>query len=254
MKKISSVVFLILSVVLVACSIKVTKRGGVNPSAKQDSDQGQTEEEIKAEADAVLDALKTKRDDYHNKMEDLRTKFKEKDPTKRNSVSMPGGLLGSIDREKIYASLGYDNEAIGKLNSVIGMLQLNDSVNNRDKERETVTNVLTMLVELDDATEKILDKHLTEDSLEKIKQDNKKLKRLDKELKAFTNKRNAFIKSIKTLIKEAASKADEAGVRAELDKVTNTTIGVTTPGEAGYYHSTISAIKANEINIGILVK
>ncbi|WKC58680.1 hypothetical protein [Borrelia sp. P9F1] len=270
MKKFSIMFFLVLVVALVACKQEEPGNGGAGagdqPQADGSGGKELTPEQIaaaKKEKDAAeaeklarekaLTALKDELTKYKKTMADAKKAFDAK--TGKNEVTVPSGLTGvtAADKEKIQSSLGYNDDTHKELNDTITALNLTSG--GKDAEKKTVSDVLKMLVDLDDATKKILDEHLKAENLAKIENDKTKIEKADKELKAFIASRDAFIASAQKTIKAAeAAKATAANAKRELDKIADKTKNTAKADETGYYHVTVKAIEKNATALEDLVK
>ncbi|WKC58681.1 hypothetical protein [Borrelia sp. P9F1] len=264
MKKFSIVFYLVLIISLVACDQEtqgnsVTPGPGNQPQADGSGSKELAPEQIaeaeKLARETALTALKDKITTYKKKMADEKEAH-GKIGTSKNEVDISDELTGftkDTDSARIHASLGYDNELIGKLNNLIMGLSTGGSI--PAEEIKKVTNAFNMLIELDDTTNKILDEHLKAENLAKIEKDKAKIDTATRELNAFIASRDAFIASIKKSIEAVLannSTADDA--KAELKKIADQTKTNAKAGESGYYHSTVKAIEKNEKALAELVK
>ncbi|UGQ17971.1 hypothetical protein [Borrelia sp. RT1S] len=275
MKKFSIMFFLILVVALFACKQEEagekseetptttpttkTAKELADEAAKKAEDEKKKKDEEAAEKKAreeALTALKGEITTYKTKMTNAKTTFDGLSSNK-NEVAVPTQVtdVKTTDKDKIQASLGYDSALHKELNETVTALQLSGS--SKTAEIKTVNDLLKMLVNLDDATKKILDTHLKGDNLAKIEKDKAKIEKATKELKEFIASRDEFIASAKATIKAAhTAKSTASTAKTELDKISDTTAVTTSTkaGEAGYCHAKLEAIKANETALGDLVK
>ncbi|UGQ17973.1 hypothetical protein [Borrelia sp. RT1S] len=279
MKKVSIMFPLVLALSFVSCSQAETGDGkqqtedkktiGLNPrqtgASQEVSDEEMTEEEKKARAKQLavetaeaFKVLKDKRDEYEKKMTDAKKTYEEQDASLRDGLRLPNEVKKfTADEDKIYASLGYDNETIENLDKLIGFLQLGDSTQSKTVEKKMVSDILTSLVSLEDTTKKIMDDHLKEDNLRKIENNKVKIDTANKELDGFIASRTAFVEDIKKTIKEAKKKSEsssEAEVKVELKKIADTEPATDKPDEAGYFHTKLEATKKNAIALDNLMK
>ncbi|UGQ17970.1 hypothetical protein [Borrelia sp. RT1S] len=240
MKKINIIFPLILVATLVSCKLGGFGIGVVTSKGKVDvANQAATADE--AEKEAILKELKTKRDGYKKEIADLKAKFEKE--ASRNEVTIPEVLKKELEKYKdqIHASLGYDNETHKNLNEAIKALKLDTTTNGNKKEEELkiVYYVLGMLITLDEATTRILDKMLSDEMLEKIKNDKDALEGSVAELGKFIGSRDAFIRITQKAAKAAATaaagaaenKADLTKVKAELNKIIAAATSSTSPSE-----------------------
>ncbi|WKC58683.1 hypothetical protein [Borrelia sp. P9F1] len=270
MKNINIMFFLVLVLALVACGQETqgdsVTPGSGNPgqagASEEESYEGITDEErkvaterLRTETAKAFKALKKTRDDYSNEINIAMKAYDAIEATTKHviahRVEIPAltGFTREKDSAKIYASLGYDGDLINKLNDSIISLRSSDG-NIHAREIKIAAGIFRMLVELDDATNKILDTHLKDDNLAKIEKNKAKIDTATKELNAFIASRKEFIASIEKSIEAARSNEirtpDEA--KAELNKLIATTAVTsdTVAGEAGYCHSRVEAVKKNE--------
>ncbi|WKC58682.1 hypothetical protein [Borrelia sp. P9F1] len=270
MKKINIMFFLVLVMTLVACDQEMQIVGRILPGTKpgqtgaseEVSDQevsyeGMTDEErkvaterLRTETAKAFKALKKTRDDYSNKIDKAMKSYyaiiAETKHVIAYRVEIPAEVKGFTkekDSAKFYASLGYDRELIEKLNDLIRGLTFNGHVSAEDIQ--IVTGILKMLVELDDANNKILDEHLNDENLAKIEKNKTKIDTATKELNAFIASRDAFIAGIKNSIEVVHACVSNAEAMVELNKLIATT-STTIAEEAGYCHSRVEAVKKNE--------
>ncbi|UGQ16810.1 hypothetical protein [Borrelia sp. RT5S] len=239
MKKINIIFPLILVATLVSCKLGGFGIGVVTSKGKvDDANQAATADE--AEKEAILKELKFKRDSYKKEIADLKAKFEKE--ASRNEVTIPEVLKKELGKYKdqIHASLGYSNVTNQNLNDAIKVLNLN-TTNGKQKEEELkiVYYVLGMLITLDEATTRILDKMLSDEMIEKMKKDKDALEGSVAELGKFIGSRDAFIRITQKAAKAAATaaagaaenKADLTKVKAELNKIIAAATSSTSPSE-----------------------
>ncbi|UGQ17972.1 hypothetical protein [Borrelia sp. RT1S] len=247
MKKISIVLLLIVAVVLVSCNLE-TKAGGGQKTPKELAEEAN---QLAIETEKAFKALKTERDTYNKELKDAKTAYDAL--TSKSEVSIPTQVKKVQDKDKIHASLGYDNGLIKKLDESIKALQLGSG----DKHTEIgwVSSLLSMLTGLENVTRKILDDLLSDANLKKIENDKAKIETATAELSEFIDSRNKFIKSAKKTIEAAYTNKDtHETLKDELRKIAYILDGVTTPGEAGYCNAKLTAIEANLAALDALIK
>ncbi|AYE36808.1 hypothetical protein DB313_04735 (plasmid) [Borrelia turcica IST7] len=201
-----------------------------------------------------FEALKAKRDAYKKELSDRKTAFDGL--TSLNKVDIPTQVTTvkpTEDQPKIHASLGYNSDLNKKLDDSIKALKLGDGT--KVDEIKVVDDMFIILVSLDEITNKLVDTHLSDENLEKIKSDSQKISSATTALQAFIDKRKTLMDELKKQIEKAAvKKSNTADLKTELEKIGKTTANVTTPGEAGYYFTTVEALKAKVEEIENLFK
>ncbi|UGQ16802.1 hypothetical protein [Borrelia sp. RT5S] len=271
MKKINTIVFLMLLLALMACNIDLTGKGGAASDDEKDlgeenlgqqlgaglvalgrqlgvrigdeaADGPKTGEEKKVELKTVdtvggsspvrqpgtvevktaeevaFDGLKTKRDNYKNKMAKLKADFEAS--SSQNKVEIPSQEkdLTIEDQARIHSSLDYNNGIIKDLDESIKALGLVDI--GKQKEVDMVSEILHTLAAFDDTTKDVLDIYLKNETLETVKNDKDKLDKLTAELDKFMSARDGFIREVQDIVKRAvSSKSDHAQLKKELGKI-----------------------------------
>ncbi|WKC58678.1 hypothetical protein [Borrelia sp. P9F1] len=188
--------------------------------AKKAKEDAQRAAAAKAEAEKAFRTFKARISKYKRGLESLKTKFDKL--ASKTEVEIPPQIrsVTTADKDKIHASLGYNNAVNQDLNKAIRALQLGGG--SKDEEIKIVSDLLKMLVDLDDATKKIFEDLLRDNILEQIKSDKSKIDEIDKMDKmfdSFTRPRSAFVRNVQKIIKTAATKRDAASVKAELKKI-----------------------------------
>nr|WKT13966.1 hypothetical protein LKV13_04965 [Borrelia sp. BU AG58] len=222
MRKINIIIFSIAVVFLASCRLGISGSLEKIPNSKIEEDEKLKDDArvaAESEIEIAFNALKTKRDDYKNKMDGLKTAF-GKIQTADKEVKIPAqvGVIEDAYLSGIYASLGYNKETNKHLNEAIKSLNLGNG--NKNEEIKIVKDVLVALIYLEMFTKEILDVHFSDASLETIKDDKDKITQGGELLNEYVSARDAFIELAQKAIKEAASnKADEARVKSELKKI-----------------------------------
>ncbi|UGQ17977.1 hypothetical protein [Borrelia sp. RT1S] len=270
MKKISTIVFLMLLLALMACNIDLTGKGGaasddekdlgeenlgqqlgaglvalgrqlgvrIGDEAAVDAKTGEEKKvesktvdtvggsspvrqpgtvEVKTAEEVAFDGLKTKRDNYKNKMAKLKTDFEAS--SSQNKVEIPSQEkdLTIRDQARIHSSLDYNNGIIKDLDDSIKALGLDTS---KQKEVDMVSEILHTLAAFDDTTKDVLDIYLKNETLETVKNDKDKLDKLTAELDKFISARDGFIREVQGIVKRAvSSKSDFEQLKRELGKI-----------------------------------
>nr|WKT13965.1 hypothetical protein LKV13_04960 [Borrelia sp. BU AG58] len=270
MKKIGIMFFLILAVALVSCNqesgAKEKEETPNTGGSDKPEPKAKTPEQLKKEAEAkklaeetkaALTSLQKARDEYSKEISDAKTAFDTNTSTQKK-VEIPADVKNkNVVKEKdlpnVYASLGYENALIDKLNESIKALSINSGKND---EITVVVDALKMLADLSVTTDKILGVHLSNDKLEKIN-DKATLAKAKEELGKFIELRKEFIASVKKSIEEAYKEKNTSdNVKRELKKIGDTTAPESSAvaGDTGYANARAKAIEDSEKALKDLVK
>nr|WKT13963.1 hypothetical protein LKV13_04950 [Borrelia sp. BU AG58] len=276
MKKINVMFYLILAVLLASCDLFKMGSGQSRNGNKTGAGTGSVVNQVgggaqaqpgvatsgsERSAAAVFANLKGIRDSNKKDIADAKREFDALaawqpsgnaidalDTSRKNEIRIPPkvtGITEAADQSKIHASLGYDSKTNYNLNKVITALYSAPEIN-------MVSDLLKMLVDLDEVTNKILNELLKDENLEKIKNDKTKLEKAEEGLGRFIVSRRLFIRKVQKAIQEAKDNSNISDaaenflkLKEKLKKITAKDTSSPMTGDAGYYHFIVEAIKAN---------